>query len=492
MPRITDNHPECNVLHTTDPTEQFMSANPPAIASWWEVARAAAIIWLLVVGLWSGPSLGATLVYPNGLLWVEGALVVVLLVLARQGVVRSLRDYPLGWACLGVLALAALAATIRAARGDGFDALCLWQHSEPMLRGLLLYLAIAGQPRWGRLAWGSALTGMALLALVTVVQHLLGLTRWYAGLDRGWADGIASVHGWRAQGLTSYINLTAALLAAAVPCWIIPPLLRMPPARITRILLLLGGLLTTAGVWYTRSRAAFLVAGLVSCLFCWRVSFRWGIGALAVVGVFVIVVYPAVPVWALSALLAALVLGRMALEPRRRYLLAIALSLGLAGGLQALDAYVLHFPLTFRLTEEGVTDVARLELYRNALTLVRTAPWWGVGDAGVSDSLNRLANPALRRLPRTQRNAHNQYLHWAAAEGIPVALAFTALVIAATAWCWRRARRRRAPFPRAVGLAIAVSLATFLLANLTDAHFWRIEGAGFFWSLFAVAAAIDE
>jgi O-antigen ligase len=160
----------------------------------------------------------------------------------------------------------------------------------------------------------------------------------------------------------------------------------------------------------------------------------------------------------------------------------------MAGGLLVVDAYVLHYPLSWRVATTGLVDDARLELYSEALRIISENPWWGIGDAAVGQ--RAIALPRLHSLPQTQQNVHNQYLQWAAAEGIPVGIGFTLLVLWAVVWCWRHAPAWPTPLSRAVGWATAIGLTTFLLANLADAHFWRIEGGGFFWSLLAVNAAV--
>jgi len=469
----------------------------PATLAVLEWLRAGAVCWLLVVGLWSGPAFGASLAYPNGLLEVEIGLAVVLFILWRAGRVQPLRYYPVWGAALATITICALSAGMRLAfRGTEFDGLRLWKLAEPMARGAVLFLALAGQPRLLRLAGISALVGVGLLAAATIIQHLTGVTRWYADLDQGWAGGLASVpltiDAPRAQGLTSYINLTSAMLGASVALWATPVALRVPPGRWARVTLALGGVATVAALWYTGSRGPLLAITAVLCIFFGALSARYAMRVLVLLGFFLLAVWPSFPWWSLLALGGGvLVFALFTHHPRMRLLLPMALGLSLAGGLHAVDYYLLHLPLQFRLGEQGVADQARLDIDRLALAAIQEAPWWGVGDAEIARRLrNDVENPGLRVLPRTQQNAHNQYLHWAAAEGIPAALCYTLLMVGAVVWCWRQAMRQRVPVPRVALFALAAALSTFLLANLVDAHFWRIEGAGFFWSLFALAPAV--
>jgi len=357
-----------------------------------------------------------------------------------------------------------------------------------MARGLLLYLAVAGKPRMTRVAIASMLLGRLLLAGAAIIQHFTGVTRWYADLDRGWASGIQAVAGDRAQGLTSYVNLTAALLAASLPFWIALPIFRVPQARWMRIGLLLGGAMTMAALWYTNSRGPILALALVSCLSLIRFSPRWGIGVLAAVAGFLLIVLPSTPWWALVGLLVSFPLGYFAWKRGMRYLLPLAAGLAMAGGLLVIDAYVLHFSLGWRVSTTGLVDNARLDIYSEALHIIQVNPWLGIGEIEVGKRVTTI--PVLHSLPLTQRNAHNQYLQWAAAGGIPAGIGFSILVIWAIAWCWRNAPAWPPGLSRALGWASAIGLTTFLFANLADAFFWRIEGGGFFWSLLAVTAAI--
>ena len=61
--------------------------------------------------------------------------------------------------------------------GVPFDGLRLWQYGEPMLRGALLYLAIAGQPRLARPVWWGLLGGLLAQAPVCIARKLVGNDR---------------------------------------------------------------------------------------------------------------------------------------------------------------------------------------------------------------------------------------------------------------------------------------------------------------------------
>ncbi len=456
--------------------------------------RGAAIAWLLLVGLWSGPALGATLVYRyNGLPAVEVACLIVLLYQAWRGRLRSPRTYPFLWPCLAVLALSAYSALMRLlCFGIPFDLLRLWQHGEPMARGLLLFLAIAGQPRLTRVAWIGLFSGITVLAASCIVQHCTEVTRWYADLDRGWATGFHPLRGPRTQGLTSYINLTAAMLAAALPCWLLPPLLHRKIDRRLCVLLIAGGVATGAALWYTDSRGPMVALAIAGSLLLWRISRRWGVYALLALFMFILAVWPASPLWALFAFASGFLLVYISKTRRWRMLLAVTLGSVFAGGLQVIDAYVLHLPLHWRVLDEGLSDHQRILLVHDAWHVVRLHPWYGVGEAGLDLRLLYAPHSFFDKLPLTQHNAHNQYLQWAATEGIPVALAFTLLFIWTIYWLLNRSAYWRDPFARALGLGAAIGLATFLLCCLVDAHFWRIEGGGFYWSVLATVTAIGE
>ena len=464
--------------------------------------RVAIVVWLLLVGLWSGPAYGSTLAYPNGLPAVEIVLAIVLALLALRGRVRPAWEYPCAWPCLAVLVLCALTAALRMwLRQLPFDTLRLWQNGEPMLRGLLLYLAIAGHTRLARIAWVSMLVGVALSSVATVIQYCTGVVRWYTNLDVGYKDGVHAVSintlrdkdgtlDVRAQGLTSYINLTASISAAALPYWLLPPLLRVPLSSRARVLLVLGGLTTATALWFTGSRGPLFALLIVAAVFLWRLQRRWGISALVGLCCFILGMVSAVPLWVLGILLLATLLVCWMNTRQRLFFLAAALGLGLTGSVRVVTVYLLHYAPSKRMGK-GIGDWERTPIYRDALEAIQIAPWWGIGDEAISERERQLAaHHLMGPLPRTQQNVHDQYLQWIAAEGLPVALGYMLLTLWATWWCWRHGRLWRSPFARALALAGAAGLAIFLFTNLADAFFWRIEGGGFFWSVFAVTAAV--
>lgn len=467
------------------PTEQRVIA----------VLRGIFVGWLLFTGMWSGPFIGATLRYPNGMLFAEAALL--LLLLLPGG--RRLRDYPFLWPCLAALGIATVATLVRMwTRDVPFEWLSLWILGEPMLRGALIFLALAGQPKGDRLAWGAMLAGIGLLAAAVIIQHFTGVTRWYPDLDAGWVSGFRSVADYgawttpRAQGLTSYINLTAALLAAALPLWFLPAARGRLSPRWARTAVFISGLLVAAALWYTGARGPMLAIGVVACLLLACYSWPWGLSAVAALGLALTAAWPGKGPWALGALGVAGMLMIAARVWRLRHLTPLILALALVGGVQAIDAYVLDLPLGWRVADHGLADKARMRIYGHALTVIAGAPLWGVGDSEAAAQVVRTPYPRPIDLPHTQRNFHNQPLQWAAAHGIPAALALSLLVLGVTGWLWAHGLRLRRERTLAgiLPLAIAGALAVFLLTNLPEAHFWRIEGGGFFWSLAAVGAAM--
>lgn len=455
------------------------------------------VIWLLLVGLWSGPALGATLVYPTHLLRFEAFLAICLLWLSIREKRLPWRIVPFLLPCLGLLALCALATLARTLAHDGeFDWLRLWINGEPMLRGALICLAVAGRPSLLRIGVISALMGLALLALSGVVQHVTGVSRWYNDLDKGWATGFHKypanpnyTNGMRVQGLTSYINLTAALLASAFPLWLSPLLLRFKLANYVKVLLLLGAIATAAALWYTNSRGPAMAVIAVGFGLLWLNSVALGMTATLTLGLVLTFTAPTenLPMWAALTLLLALISGILMWRLRLRWIWPLVIGLSLLGGLQTVDAFVLKYPLNgWRVSTRGIEDTARTKIYQLAFLDIETAPLWGVGNKNFAKNLVKI-DDQLATLPVTQQNAHNQYLHWAATEGIPVALAFTGLLLWLVIRLWLISRQRQDLFARTVGMAIAAGLMVFLLCNISDAQFWRIEGGGFFWSLLGLA-----
>ncbi|MEI7833374.1 MAG: hypothetical protein WCJ56_09265, partial [bacterium] len=346
------------------------------------------LVWLLLVGLWSGPSLGATLVYPNALLWFDGALALCLLWIGIRGKQNRLRDVYFLLPCFGILILCALATFARTlARGIEFDWLRLWIHGEPMLRGVLICLAVMGRPRLLRVGVVSALVGLALLALSGVIQHVTHVSRWYKDLDKGWATGFRPLQPLemttlRVQGLTSYINLTAAMLGAAFPLWIAPLLLRMKLSNYGKILLALGAIATAASLWYTDSRGPAIALIIVGIGLLWFRSVALGMVGTLTLGLVITLTSPTanLPLWALLTCVIAVVSGVIMWRYRLRWLWPLVIGLSLLGGLQAVDAYVLKFQLKgWRVTTQGVEDTARVKIYQLAFRDIKEAPFWGVG-----------------------------------------------------------------------------------------------------------------
>jgi O-antigen ligase len=216
----------------------------------------------------------------------------------------------------------------------------------------------------------------------------------------------------------------------------------------------------------------------------------WRISLVAAIIIFLVTMVIHSSLLALVALLLALGLLVLRRWWRPHYVLPIMLALAFSGAVQLVDAYVLHYQLSLRISDTGLGDHARVVLYRTALATASSSPYWGVGDAGVAARVLSLPKKLeLFILPKTQQNFHDQYLQWAASEGLFVALAFTLLVSWGVYWCWQLFRSSTDPPARALGLAATAGLAIFLLCNLVDAQFWRIEGGGFYWSLLAVTAA---
>lgn len=452
-----------------------------------DVLRLLALAWLLVVGLWSGPMPGATLAYPNGLLGVELLLAVILILRCWRGQGPAMRDYPFLWPCLGIIAIWGIATGLRAAfRQTPCEWLPWWQVGEPMVRGLLLFLAVAGERRLLSFVWGCLLLGISLLTGATVAQHWTQTMRWYADPNIGWASGLARIPGPRAQGLTSYINLTSAMLAASLPAWWFACV--RTRHRVQHGLLAAGGALTAAAVWYTGSRGPVLAVMLVALLLACP-STPWCISTLLGIAAFLLAVWFGIPWWALIVCILGIVLTCLAMHRRIRVLVPMALALCLAGGFQALDAYVLHLPLAWRVAQQGVGDNARLLLYRTAVEAINVSPWIGIGEEQYRQYLKTYPNPVIRGIWDIQRNAHNQPLHWMATQGVPAGIATVMLIMWVPWWIAAEVRRCRDTGVRAFGLAMVGGLSILLITNLAEAHFWRIEGGGCFWTLAALAAA---
>lgn len=486
--------------------KQYAYDNIPAKCGYSKLlyyVRMITVCWLLLVGLWSAPAFGALLVYPNYLLEVEILLAVVLILSGRQGCVLRLSRYPFLLPSIVVIIIAAVAAFFRITylqTSISNETLHLAQHAEPLLRAMLIFFALAGDKDLLRMGWYSAMAGLLLNALASVIQHFTQVTRWFSDLDRGWRDGWSPYRGIpegetgqhfspRTQGLTSYINTTAAMLAAALPYWIVPIIKRVIRKWPAYLFFIAGTLLTTAGLWYTNSRGPMLAVLLVIFVLAIMLHWRWLLALLAANIVVLLTAAVQSMRLALAEFIAAVLLSLVALRYRWRYTWPLIAALAIAGGLMSIDGYLLHFDFNSRMVEQGVGDRARLVLYDDAIKTTLSSPWIGVGEEQIAENLLHLPYRGLRNLPRSQHNYHNTILHWSAAEGIPLALAMTIFTIGAIVWCWRAFRHALTPFSRSLTLASTIGMTIYLLCNMVDAHFWRMEGAAFFWSLLALTAA---
>lgn len=466
-------------------------------------ARLISVCWLLLVGLWSAPAFGAVLVYPNYLLQVEIFLALVLLLSWPQRKLLRLSRYPFLIPSIIVLIIGATAALLRVLllhTAVSNELLHLAQHAEPLLRALLIFIALAGDKYLLRIAWYSALAGLMANALSSVIQHFTQVTRWYSDLDRGWRDGWSPYRGLpvgensphispRTQGLTSYINTTAAMLAAGLPYFVVPIIKRVARKLPDRLFFMTGALLTSAGLWYTNSRGPMLVLLLIIIILAMMLPWRWLLSLMVASIVLLATVALQSLRLALTEFVAAVLLSLVTLRRRWRYTWPVICALAIAGGLMSVDGYLLHFDLYSRMVEQGVGDRARIVLYSDAIKTTLSSPWIGVGEEQIAENIMHLPHSGLRALPRSQHNYHNTILHWSAAEGIPLALAMALFTIGAVVWCWRAFKRPLTPYSRSITLATTIGMSIYLISNMVDAHFWRMEGAGFFWSLLALTAA---
>ena len=231
-----------------------------------------------------------------------------------------------------------------------------------MARGMLLYLAIAGQPRFTRVAWVGLFAGISVLAAACIVQHCTVVTRWYADLDCGWAAACM-----RKRGRVARIDLLHQ--PDGPPSWLphalllLPPLLRRRADRRLRALAAprrRGDGCRSLVYRFTRSDG-----GAGHCRLPVPLAPVLALGMVCPAGlVSVYPGWPARPLCALAALVTGCLLVYTAIKRNWRLLLALTLVRPSAGGLQVLDAYVLHFPLHWRVIDKGLSDIERVQLNR--------------------------------------------------------------------------------------------------------------------------------
>ena len=111
----------------------------------------------------------------------------------------------------------------------------------------------------------------------------------------------------------------------------------------------------------------------------------------------------------------------------------------------------------------GFSTLQRLSLWKATVEVIAEHPLAGVGTGDVVGAMQeKLARQGSELAGRPMRS-HNQYLGYAAAVGIPAAVAVLLLTLRAARTGWRRYRRGRADgmaFRLAWGLTIAVSMLT--------------------------------
>jgi len=147
-----------------------------------------------------------------------------------------------------------------------------------------------------------------------------------------------------------------------------------------------------------------------------------------------------------------------------------------------------------RWLQGGTSDVVldtfqgRLELWRRAVYMIQDVPLTGIGIGQFDPVLQALYPTFLAPPTRAVPHAHNVFLEYAVELGIPGAIAFGYLVIAALRQCWRAVRSNETTLSwSAFGLALSVL--SFLLYGLADAIAPGARAGLALWIILGLAAA---
>src|SRR5579864_8849877 len=138
----------------------------------------------------------------------------------------------------------------------------------------------------------------------------------------------------------------------------------------------------------------------------------------------------------------------------------------------------------------GIDTLAgRLEIWSQALAMLRDFPITGIGPGQFDPVLHVLYSPRLVADPFVP-HAHALYLAFAVELGLPAALAVTWLVVV----FFRRCRTTFAsedPATSALGLGLALSMAAFMLFGVTDAIGPGARGGLALWLVLGIGTSLS-
>lgn len=169
--------------------------------------------------------------------------------------------------------------------------------------------------------------------------------------------------------------------------------------------------------------------------------------------------------------------------------------LGLTGGVLAMIAITVAFVPAME--NDGAIDVVnslsgRVEIWQRAWTALRDHPYTGIGFDTLPPVVH--ARYPTARIPQDRdfTHAHNLFLQTALDLGIPGLIAFTALLLAASARLAAIAARRRGTLEGTLALGLVLGLVAYALYGMTDAIALGQKPALLIWVYLGLAGAINK
>lgn len=144
-------------------------------------------------------------------------------------------------------------------------------------------------------------------------------------------------------------------------------------------------------------------------------------------------------------------------------------------------------PVIARFSEVDVSSEARRTFYRNTLELIGDFPLAGTGKGTYVN-----AYPIYEKVDDRLRLsfAHNDYLEYAAENGVVAGAALTLAGIGLLVWLASLWRRRRDPFAKGIGLGAGLAVFALLVHGLTDFNLQIPANAVHFVAMATLAAAV--
>lgn len=144
-------------------------------------------------------------------------------------------------------------------------------------------------------------------------------------------------------------------------------------------------------------------------------------------------------------------------------------------------------PVIARFSEVDVSSEARRTFYRNTLELIGDFPLAGTGKGTYVN-----AYPIYEKVDDRLRLsfAHNDYLEYAAENGVVAGAALTLAGLGLLVWLASLWRRRRDPFAKGIGLGAGLAVFALLVHGLTDFNLQIPANAVHFVAMATLAAAV--